>query len=316
MANSTASIQLIILQGSATGTEVYNETHSVTTNELGLVSLALGSKSPGSFSDIDWSTGSYFLKVVVNGTEMGTSQLLSVPYALFAEKIKNLPLPYTDSTTSTQYAFKIINTDATSAHSVAILGKSYGSMGTGVYGDGRKWGLWGNATGNQGRGIVGRALGTSSIGVYGIALEENSTGIYGEGNIYDFYANGPGVDYGSTSSIRWKRNISEISHPIEKIMAIRGIYFDWDKDHGGMHDVGMIAEEVGKILPEIVQFEKNGTDAIGMDYSKITPLLLEAIKAQQEEILLMKDEFDKLNAEYLKLTGKISELEKNQTASK
>ena len=80
-------------------------------------------------------------------------------------------------------------------------------------------------------------------------------------------------------------------------MAIRGIFFDWDQEHGGKHDVGMIAEEVGKVLPEIVVYEENGVDAIGMDYSKITPLLVEAIKAQQKEIELLKARLEKLEGE-------------------
>ena len=54
-------------------------------------------------------------------------------------------------------------------------------------------------------------------------------------------------------------------------------------DHGGHHDVGMIAEEVGAVLPEIVNYEENGTDAVGMDYSKLTPLLVEAVNALRAE---------------------------------
>ncbi len=77
---------------------------------------------------------------------------------------------------------------------------------------------------------------------------------------------------------------------------LRGVYFDWDEEHGGQHDVGMIAEEVGKVLPEIVVYEENGIDADGMDYSKLTPLLVEAVKElqnivenQQKEIEALKN---------------------------
>ena len=78
------------------------------------------------------------------------------------------------------------------------------------------------------------------------------------------------------------------------IKAIRGVYFDWNEEHGGIHDVGFIAEEVGKVLPEIVVYEGNGVDASGLDYSKITPLLLEAIKAQQQEIELLRARLEKI----------------------
>ena len=59
----------------------------------------------------------------------------------------------------------------------------------------------------------------------------------------------------------------------------------------------MIAEEVGKVIPEIVVFEENGIDASGMDYSKITPLLVEAIKALKAENDLLKQRLNKIEME-------------------
>jgi len=90
-ANTAASIQLSILQGSVSGTLVYSETHSVTTNEFGLVNLTVGngSSKTGTIAAIDWSSNSYFLKVTIDGTDFGTSQLLSVPYALYAKNAAN-----------------------------------------------------------------------------------------------------------------------------------------------------------------------------------------------------------------------------------
>lgn len=82
--NFNANIQVSILQGSATGSVVYSETHSTTTNSFGMVNLEIGSKNPSNFSLIDWANGPYYVKIFVDGTEMGTSQLLSVPYALYA----------------------------------------------------------------------------------------------------------------------------------------------------------------------------------------------------------------------------------------
>ena len=121
--------------------------------------------------------------------------------------------------------------------------------------------------------------------MYGHASGSSGQGVRGYGAAYDFYAANPSsVNYGSSSSIRWKRNIIEIDNPLDKLLELRGVYFDWDEEHGGCHDVGCIAEEVGKVLPEIVVYEENGIDADGMDYSKLTPLLVEATKAQQKLI--------------------------------
>ena len=71
--------------------------------------------------------------------------------------------------------------------------------------------------------------------------------------------------------------------PLGKLAALRGVTFDWDDDHGGHHDLGFIAEEVGKVLPELVAFEDDGIHASGMDYSKMTPLLVEAVNALRAE---------------------------------
>lgn len=106
----------------------------------------------------------------------------------------------------------------------------------------------------------------------------NWYGAYAFGNQYDFMAGGPGVDYGSASSLRWKENVHSVDEPLEKLERLHGVYFRWDAAHGGRQDIGMIAEEVGAVLPEIVAYETNGVDAVAMDYSKLTPLLVEAVK--------------------------------------
>jgi hypothetical protein len=88
------------------------------------------------------------------------------------------------------------------------------------------------------------------------------------------------------SSRRWKTNIVPIKDALEKVEALEGVYFDWKAD--GKHDIGMVAEDVGKVVPEVVVYEENGIDARGMDYSRLVPLLVEAIKEQQHEIDKLK----------------------------
>lgn len=95
--STQVGIQISILQGSGSGTAVYVETHLPTTNLNGLVSLEIGGGSivTGIFSGINWATGPYFLKTEtdpdgltggLNYTVVGSSELLSVPYALFSER--------------------------------------------------------------------------------------------------------------------------------------------------------------------------------------------------------------------------------------
>jgi hypothetical protein len=98
IANQSVGFRISILQNSPTGTSVYSETHTVASNNLGLVNLDLGAGNPvsGSFSTINWGTGNYFVKVeldVAGGSNylfMGTSQLLSVPYALHAQTANSI----------------------------------------------------------------------------------------------------------------------------------------------------------------------------------------------------------------------------------
>ncbi|MEH6538434.1 MAG: hypothetical protein V7719_18710 [Psychroserpens sp.] len=96
--NQAVGMQISILQTTPMGTAVYVETHTPTTNVNGLVTLEIGTGNvvSGDFTTIDWSTDSYFIKTETdpNGgisyTITGTSQLLSVPYALHAKTAENV----------------------------------------------------------------------------------------------------------------------------------------------------------------------------------------------------------------------------------
>ena len=94
MANQSATVKLTIHQGSATGTTVYQESFTLTTNAFGVFSVKMGQGTvlAGSFNATtpDWSAGPYYVQTEVNSgpgfNDMGTSQLISVPYSLFAAK--------------------------------------------------------------------------------------------------------------------------------------------------------------------------------------------------------------------------------------
>jgi len=94
LVNSTSvGMQISILQGSSNGTPVYVETHTPTSNTNGLVSIEIGTGTliSGDFSSIDWGDDTYFIQSETdpdggtNYTITGTSQLLSVPYALHSK---------------------------------------------------------------------------------------------------------------------------------------------------------------------------------------------------------------------------------------
>jgi hypothetical protein len=95
---------------------------------------------------------------------------------------------------------------------------------------------------------------------------------------------GPAISDGwdTYSSRRWKTNIQTLHGALSKVEQLRGVSYDL-KD-SGKHEVGVIAEEVGEVVPEVVSYEENGKDARGVDYSRLTVLLIEATKEQQQEI--------------------------------
>jgi uncharacterized protein (TIGR02145 family) len=93
--NTNVYFKFNVMQGSQTSLPVFTEIHYVPTDDLGQVNLVIGqgTATTGAFSSIDWSLGSYYLGIELdtgNGyVAMGTTQLLSVPYALYAENSGN-----------------------------------------------------------------------------------------------------------------------------------------------------------------------------------------------------------------------------------
>jgi len=102
----------------------------------------------------------------------------------------------------------------------------------------------------------------------------------------DIVAEGDVVAYNS-SDVRLKDNIEVIKGSLDKIDGIRGVEFDWNEKSPGWakergHDVGVIAQEVQKVVPEIVVERKNGY--LGVDYKRIVPLLIESVKELRQEV--------------------------------
>lgn len=98
LTNQAVGIRMTIQQGSIGGASVYSETFAVTTNAYGLVNLEIGSGTvlSGTFATIDWSNAPYFIETAIDVAGgnayvvMGTSQLMSVPYALYAKEAETV----------------------------------------------------------------------------------------------------------------------------------------------------------------------------------------------------------------------------------
>jgi len=244
----------------------------------------------GLYSDVTTSSGVYsnygLYTKVANNNYYAYGLYIDIDPGSFGRGI-NVDLDTTTASTYSQYGlYSNVNHRGTNGNVYGVQSYTYSSdTGSNYAGYFRAY----SSPGDTGAlyGIYAYCSGDTSGGKYAVYG-------YGPSGGYDFYAGGPGTNYGSSSSIRWKSDVRPINDPLGKVLSLRGVYFNWDAEHGGEHDVGMIAEEVGEVLPEIVQYEENGIDASGMDYSKLTPLLVEAVKELKGENDRLKERLEVL----------------------
>ena len=149
-------------------------------------------------------------------------------------------------------------------------------------------------------GVMGSAQGTNAGALYIMRPASGATVYFAPNNWVGLsrvpafrldlpnIANGDGRarsnQWVTFSSGRWKQNVQPLDDALDKVMHMRGVSFDWKPEHGGAHDIGFVAEEVGKVVPELVTWEDDGEHAQGLAYDRVTALAVEAIKAQQQKI--------------------------------
>lgn len=137
----------------------------------------------------------------------------------------------------------------------------------------------------------------------GIAILENgNVGIGNNAPTTKLYVNGDitANSIAGTSDLRFKTNVRSISSPLEKVKSLRGVYFNWDqktfpdKNFSDKTELGFIAQEVEKVLPEVVSKDKTAEEYRSVKYDKVVALLVEAIKEQQKQIDSLKSQVKKL----------------------
>mgnify|MGYP001322025241 CR=1 FL=1 len=121
----------------------------------------------------------------------------------------------------------------------------------------------------------GNIAGDSSTNITGIA-DITASGTVQAGN------------FDSTSDVRLKTNIQPIDDPIAKVIQIEGVSFNWKKDN--QPALGVIADQVEKILPELV----HGDDPKTVNYNGLIGLLIEVVKDQQKQINTLSERISKL----------------------
>ena len=88
--------------------------------------------------------------------------------------------------------------------------------------------------------------------------------------------------YVTYSSRRFKTNIQTLPDALSTVEKLRGVSYTLKAT--SKHEIGVIAEEVGAVVPQVVEYEDNGKDAKGVEYARLTALLIEATKQQQADI--------------------------------
>ena len=390
--NQSLTVRLSVISGTASGTLSWQETHSLTTNDFGLFTAVIGqgiSTSAGSsstFDLVDWSSSSHYVKVEIDfGSgylDLGTNELLSVPYALAAGSATNqhwnklhnvgwnndtvlhydgkIAIGVNHSNVNGYVDFQVgewsdkadveINADDFTLYSddfdlnsdkirlndmdgLRLINYSGYTMFQARDGDLRLNDYSGDAilNVNEYDGFeVHDASGYSwnSTPIFKVDISNSNVGIgtdnpnssYTLDVVGDAQFSG-NIHPGSvilSSDRRFKREIKTVDNALNKVLQLRGVNYYWkkkdfpNKNFDDKLELGLIAQEVEKIIPEIVEQTEDGYKAV--EYQKLVALLVEAIKEQQAIIDGQKTEMTDMRAE---LDGRLKALEEllNTTTS-
>ncbi|PKP37447.1 MAG: hypothetical protein CVT98_06065, partial [Bacteroidetes bacterium HGW-Bacteroidetes-15] len=118
-----------------------------------------------------------------------------------------------------------------------------------------------------------------------------------------------------SSDRRWKSNIVSLDNSLQKITKLNGVSFNWrvnefpKKDFKPGTYIGFIAQDVEKVIPEIVSTDKEGYKSI--DYAVLAPHIVEAIKEQQKLIEQQNQKISKIEKENNDLKTQLAEIKAN-----
>lgn len=198
-AGQQINVRLSIHTGTPDGSIEYSETRNVTTNQFGLFTVQIGSAGAsniqGSFAAVNWNAGNKFLQteISINGQpyiNLGTTQMMSVPFAIHSKEASDLIFPFSKSMSTTATMFNLVNDNTSSSantfKSTAVGGRAiYGSSstgtggfflsnsGTGMYGESNSGtAIWGESP--NGNGVTGVSNHSNGIGV---SATNNANGI-------------------------------------------------------------------------------------------------------------------------------------------
>lgn len=119
-----------------------------------------------------------------------------------------------------------------------------------------------------------------------------------------------------TSDARFKKGMTNLNYGLREVMQLRPISFQWKDSSNTKPQIGLVAQEVEKVIPEVVQRDANASAPLGMNYGNLVPVVIKAVQEQQATITTLKNENAELKQQNAALEARLSALEKKleQTA--
>jgi len=289
----------------------------VSNNNIALGNLAFPSNSKGT---LDTAIGSHALNAELSGQfetavgafalamdQQGSNNTATGAYALYT----NNPDFGTGGAGNTANGNFALTKNSTGSNNTAV---GYSALSTNTTGSdltcvGSACGVTSvalsNATaiGSHAQVGISNALVLGGTGTYAVKV---GIGTATPSNVFTV-AQGAGepVSDGWTtySSRRFKSNIEPLHGALDKVEHLRGVTYDLNAN--GKHELGVIAEEVGSVVPEVVTWENGGTEARSVDYGRLTAVLIEAVKEQQTLIREQKARIEELSLEVEKIRSAV-----------
>ena len=167
-----------------------------------------------------------------------------------------------------------------------------------------------------GTGVFGRSFGSGSTALGVLGISDNGTGVVGHGGAYGVYGTtafgwaGYFVgDVHATGNItqgsdaRLKQDVVNIDYGLREVLKLRPVAWNWKAKSGKGRQLGLIAQEVETVLPELVSTDKDAEHTKGLNYIGLVPVTIKAIQEQQAQIEEQQEQIHKqqLQIEELKL---------------
>ena len=186
-----------------------------------------------------------------------------------------------------------------------------GILGRALFVDGAE-ALWYGDSGN------GNHFSWGYNGLYNVFATKMAIGTLATPGTYMLYVNGSAYTSGTwqSSDIRWKKDINDLGNVIDKVDLLTGVTYEWRRDEFPEKNfdqgtqIGLIAQDVEKIFPELVRTDDKGYKAVS--YDKLSVILLEGMKEQQNQIKSQQEKIDRLEEMISEINAKLDNANVNK----